>query len=179
MCKVAQDANELRQQSQLVTNRAKKVLAASEAASSRLRTGSGSRARLSSAPFLKGPSRLSPADQQHIASLEAQIANLQKSVEVRQSVHSVAQCLHIPSKLSGSSLASMATAVCSPFMCQSRLHNWSLLMTYVHLPAAMPSSLHNWYLLSQKSLTMCQSSLHNEHLLMTHVHVPEHKACPS
>ena len=79
-----QDAEELRQQSQQVTHHAREVIAASEAASGRLRTGSRGRARPSSAPFLKGSSRLSPADQQHIASLEAQIANLQRSVEVGQ-----------------------------------------------------------------------------------------------
>lgn len=82
-----QDAEELRQQSQQVTNHAREVIAASEAASSRLKTGSGVRARPSSAPFLKGSSRLSPADQQHIASLEAQITDLQRSVEVGQIKH--------------------------------------------------------------------------------------------
>ena len=70
-----------------MTNHAREVIAASEAASGRLRTGSGVRARPSSAPFLKGSSRLSPADQQHIASLEAQIADLQRSVEVGQMQH--------------------------------------------------------------------------------------------
>lgn len=75
-----QDAEELRQQSQQVTHHAREVIAAS----GRLRTGSRIRARPSSVPFLKGSSRLSPADQQHIASLEAQIANLQRSVEVGQ-----------------------------------------------------------------------------------------------
>lgn len=65
-----------------MTDRARQVIAASEAASGRIKTGSGVRARPSSAPFLKGASRLSPADQQHIASLEAQIAHLQSSVEV-------------------------------------------------------------------------------------------------
>lgn len=82
-----QDAEELRQQSQQVTNCAKEAIAASEAASSRLRTGSGTRARPSSAPFLRGSSRLSPADQEHIASLEAQIAALQRNVEVCRSKH--------------------------------------------------------------------------------------------
>ena len=65
-----------------MTHRAREVIAASEAASSRLRTGSGVRARPSSAPFLKGSSRLSPADQEHISDLEAQIADLQTAVEV-------------------------------------------------------------------------------------------------
>ena len=66
-----------------MTHRAREVIAASEAASSRLRTGSGVRARPSSAPFLKGSSRLSPADQEHISDLEAQIADLQTAVEVQ------------------------------------------------------------------------------------------------
>lgn len=78
-----QDAEALRHQSQEVTHRAREVIAASEAASSRLRTGSGVRARPSSAPFLKGSSRLSPADQEHISDLEAQIAGLQTAVEVQ------------------------------------------------------------------------------------------------
>ena len=82
-----QNADELRQQSQQVTNRANQAIAASEAASSRLRTGSGVRARPSSAPFLRGSSRLSPADQEHIASLEAQIADLQRSIEVSWNEH--------------------------------------------------------------------------------------------
>jgi hypothetical protein len=69
-----------------VTHRAREVIAASEAASSRLRTGSGVRARPSSAPFLKGSSRLSPADQEHISDLEAQIADLQTAVEVQYDV---------------------------------------------------------------------------------------------
>lgn len=66
-----------------MTTRAREAIAASEAASSRLRTGSGVRARPSSAPFLKGSSRLSPADQAHISDLEAQIADLQTAVEVQ------------------------------------------------------------------------------------------------
>ncbi|DBA91680.1 TPA: hypothetical protein ACH3X1_003280 [Trebouxia sp. C0004] len=77
-----QDAEALRHQSQELTHRAREVIAASEAASSRLRTGSGLRARPSSAPLLKGSSRLSPADQEHISDLEAQIADLQTAVEV-------------------------------------------------------------------------------------------------
>ncbi|KAL0029572.1 hypothetical protein WJX79_005057 [Trebouxia sp. C0005] len=77
-----QDAEALRHQSHQVTTRAREAIAASEAASSRLRTGSGVRARPSSAPFLKGSSRLSPADQAHISDLEAQIADLQTAVEV-------------------------------------------------------------------------------------------------
>ena len=81
-CGQLQDANELRQQSQQVTDRANEVIAASEAASGRLRTGSGVRARPSSAPFLNAVSRLSLADQEHIASLEAQIAVLQRNVQV-------------------------------------------------------------------------------------------------
>ena len=60
-----QDADELQHHSQHVTNRAKEVIAASEAASGRLRTGSGVKARPRTAPFLKGSSRLSTADQQH------------------------------------------------------------------------------------------------------------------
>ncbi|DBA93258.1 TPA: hypothetical protein ACH3X2_003549 [Trebouxia sp. C0005] len=88
-----QDAEALRHQSHQVTTRAREAIAASEAASSRLRTGSGVRARPSSAPFLKGSSRLSPADQAHISDLEAQIADLQTAVEVlthpdEQEVHS-------------------------------------------------------------------------------------------
>lgn len=73
----------MRHQSQEVTHRAREAIAASEAASSRLRTGSGVKARPSSAPFLKGASRLSPADQEHISDLEAQIADLQTAVEVQ------------------------------------------------------------------------------------------------
>ena len=66
-----------------MTDHAREVIAASEAASSRLRTGSGVRARPSSAPFLKGSSRLSPADRKHISDLEAQIDDLQTDVEVQ------------------------------------------------------------------------------------------------
>ena len=51
-----QEADDLRQESQQVTERAREVLAASTAASARLRTGSGVRARPSSAPY----SRYSP-----------------------------------------------------------------------------------------------------------------------
>lgn len=84
-----QDADELHQQSQQVATRAKEVIAASEAASSRLRAGSGAEARPHSAPFLKGLSRLSAADHEHISSLEAQIVGLQSAVQVHCSIVSV------------------------------------------------------------------------------------------
>ena len=88
---LSQDADELQQHTQQVTSRAKEAIAASEAASGRLKTGSEARACPSSAPFLKGSSRLSPADQQHISSLEAQVAELQSAVEVT-SRHLATEC---------------------------------------------------------------------------------------
>ena len=46
-----QDADALRQESQQVTQRASEVIAASTAASARFKTGSGVRARPTSAPY--------------------------------------------------------------------------------------------------------------------------------